>query len=180
MNRQVEDFRLGVGLEGLDMVNPKCLDIQGRMMLLSSSCLLQCGEIFDGDLVALSGRRLGRVHGFWAEKQTHLEGPVDRSANIAVEMSLFACVSNDGNTWSMDGTHRCFTVASEIIAPNCVGKPWTRMHSSGAAETLAFGMNRAMHSDCAPFDDHRACTLVMYATEKTLAFGMRKSRLNSC
>ena len=49
------------------------------------------------------------------------------------------------------------------------------MHSSGAAETLAFGMNRAMHSDCAPFDDHRACTLVMCAAEKN--FGIRHEKI---
>ena len=105
VNRQVEDFRQGRGLEGLDLVSPKPLEISGRTLLVATSCLLPCGEVFVDDVVALSQSRLGKVCKFWADKELRLEGLVDRSSTIAIEIVLYHCASQDKTTWSTEGRH---------------------------------------------------------------------------
>jgi len=117
VNHQVEDLRHGIGLEGIDMVNPKSIAVPGTTFLYSQSCMLLCGEICKNDVVALSGKRLGRVLGFWAEQQPPPEGPVDRTSSIAVEMLLFSCASQDGNTWSTNGAEHAFAMAADLLAP---------------------------------------------------------------
>jgi hypothetical protein len=74
VNRQAEDFRCGIGFEGLDLVKPNPITVNDKTFLFSRKCMLLCGETCKDDVVALSGKRLRRVLGFWAEQQPSPEG----------------------------------------------------------------------------------------------------------
>jgi hypothetical protein len=117
VNRQAEDFRCGIGFEGLDLVKPNPITVNDKTFLFSRKCMLLCGETCKDDVVALSGKRLGRVLGFWAEQQPSPEGLVDRTSSIAVQMLFFRCVPGDGNTWSTEKAEHSFVPASDLMAP---------------------------------------------------------------
>jgi hypothetical protein len=117
VNRQAEDFRCGVGFDGLDLVKPNSIIVNGKHFRFSRQCMLLCGETCKDDVVALSGKRLGKVLGFWAEQQPSPEAIVDRTSSIAVQILLFRRVPGDGNTWSMEKAGHSFVSASDLMAP---------------------------------------------------------------
>ena len=125
VNRQAEDFRSGVGFGGYDMVDPMPIVVGETTFLSSQSCALPCGSINKNDVLALSGKRLGRVLRFWAEQQPSSpnvdertsSSPSDRTSSIAVEMAFFSCVSGDGTTWRTEGAEHGFAVAADALAP---------------------------------------------------------------
>lgn len=125
VNRQAEDFRSGVGLEGFDMVDPTPIVIGDKTFLSSQSCMLPCGATYKNDVLALSGKRLGRVLRFWGEQQPSSSNvdertqsnQKDRTSSIAVEMAFFNCVSRDGTTWCTERAEHGFAVAADALAP---------------------------------------------------------------
>jgi len=112
VNRQAQDFADGKVLQRWNMLNPKTIHIEkGVAMQKAAVASLPCGEVRTGDLVALRGRRVGRLIAFWSDS-------AGEDAEIAAQFVEYRLSSVRGPIGVVTSTEvTCFSDVAEIIGP---------------------------------------------------------------